>query len=62
MTQESAWIPLSAAAKLVGVSRPTMSRIVVDHNLKTKDDPFDRRVKLVNRDELLALRVRGIAA
>jgi DNA-binding MarR family transcriptional regulator len=62
MTQESAWIPLSEAAKLAGVSRPTMSRIIASGLLQIKEDPFDRRVKLVNRDELLALKVRDKAA
>jgi DNA-binding MarR family transcriptional regulator len=62
MTQESAWIPLSEAARLAGVSRPTMSRIIASGLLQIKEDPFDRRVKLVNRDELLALKVRDKAA
>ena len=62
MTQESAWIPLSEAAKLAGVSRPTMSRIIASGLLQIKEDPFDRRVKLVSREELLALKVRDKAA
>ena len=62
MTLETLWIPLSEAAKLANVSRPTMSRIVASGLLQIKVDPFDRRVKLVNREELLALKVRDKAA
>jgi DNA-binding MarR family transcriptional regulator len=62
MTLETLWIPLSEAAKLANVSRPTMSRIVASGLLQIKEDPFDRRVKLVNREELLALKVRDKAA
>lgn len=62
MLQEKLWITLSEAAKLLDVSRPKMSRLVSAGYLQTKDDPLDQRVKLVNRQEVLALRVRDQAA
>lgn len=62
MSQEITWITLSEAAKLLGVWRSKMSALVADGHLRTKDDPLDKRVKLVRRDDVLALRVRSEAA
>jgi hypothetical protein len=62
MTKELVWITLSEAAKILDVSRPKMSRLVSSGMLTTKDDPLDQRVKLVNRNEVVALRVRDQAA
>jgi DNA-binding MarR family transcriptional regulator len=56
------WITLSEAAHLLKVSRPKMSRLVSSGLISTKDDPLDQRVKLVRRDEVLALIVRERAA
>ena len=55
-------ITLSEAARLLGVSRPKMSRLVSGGKLTTFDDPLDERAKLVSRREVLSLQVRGKAA
>ena len=55
-------ITLSEAAKLLGVSRPKMSRLVGSGKLATFDDPLDERAKLVSRQDVLALQVRAKAA
>ena len=55
-------ITLSEAARLLGVSRPKMSRLVGGGKLTTFDDPLDERAKLVSRREVLALQVRSKAA
>lgn len=62
MSQEVTWITLSEAAQLLAVSRSKMSGLVSAGLLRTKDDPLDKRVKLVRRDDVLALRVRYEAA
>jgi predicted XRE-type DNA-binding protein len=62
MTQENVWITLSEAARLLEVSRPKVSTLVSSGLLKTKDDPLDKRAKLVKREDVLALRVRDKAA
>ena len=55
-------ITLSEAARLLGVSRPKMSRLVSGGKLTTFDDPLDERAKLVSRQEVLSLQVRAKAA
>ena len=55
-------ITLSEAARLLGVSRPKMSRLVSGGKLTTFDDPLDERAKLVSRREVLSLQVRDKAA
>jgi predicted XRE-type DNA-binding protein len=55
-------ITLSEAARLLGVSRPKMSRLVGSGKLATFDDPLDERAKLVSRHDVLALQVRAKAA
>jgi hypothetical protein len=55
-------ITLSEAARVLGVSRPTMSRVVNKVPLKTYQDPLDSRAKLVSRADVRALQVREKAA
>ena len=55
-------ITLSEAAKLLGVSRAKMSRLVATGKLTTFSDPLDERAKLVSRRDVLALQVRAKAA
>lgn len=55
-------ITLSEAAQLLGVSRPTMGRIVLREPLRTYDDPLDARAKLVSRADVERLIVREKAA
>jgi excisionase family DNA binding protein len=60
--QISDLITLSEAARILGVSRPKMSRLVASGKLTTTDDPLDDRAKLVSRQDVLALQVRAKAA
>ena len=54
---------LTEAARLLGMSRPAVSRLVnVRKMLKTYPDPLDSRVKLVSRADVRALQVRDKAA
>jgi excisionase family DNA binding protein len=62
MSLEDNLITLSEAAKLLSVSRAKISRLVSNNALQTIDDPLDQRVKLVRREDVLALRVRPKAA
>jgi predicted DNA-binding transcriptional regulator AlpA len=55
-------ITLTQAAHLLGVSRPTVSRLVTKIPLKTYPDPLDNRAKLVSRADVRALQVREKAA
>jgi excisionase family DNA binding protein len=55
-------ITLSEASRLLGVSRPKMSRLVAAGKLTTYEDPLDDRAKLVSRQEVLSLQVRAKAA
>jgi predicted DNA-binding transcriptional regulator AlpA len=48
-------ISTSEAQRLLGVSRPTMSKILKEGMLRHFPNPIDRRVKLVSRAEVLAL-------
>lgn len=48
-------ISTSEAQKLLGVSRPTMSRLLKDGVIRHFPNPIDKRVKLVSRAEVLAL-------
>ena len=62
MSLEDNLITLSEAAKLLSVSRAKISRLVSNNALQTVNDPLDQRVKLVRREDVLALRVRPKAA
>jgi hypothetical protein len=55
-------ITLSEASRVLGVSRPTMSRLVTKIPLTTYQDPLDSRAKLVRRADVTALQVREKAA
>ncbi len=55
-------ITLTEAARELGVSRPTMSRVVSKIRLRTYPDPLDGRARLVSRADVRALRVRETKA
>lgn len=55
-------ITLSEAARLLGVSKPTMGRLVARVPLQTYQDPLDARAKLVRRADVQKLIVREKAA
>lgn len=60
--QPSDLITLTEAAQLLGVSRPTMGRLVARVPLRTYPDPLDARAKLVRRADVQKLIVRDKAA
>ena len=62
MEKRKELLTLSEAAELLGVSRMKMSRMVKMKVITTQNDPLDERVKLVKRDDVLALIVRDRAA
>jgi predicted HTH domain antitoxin len=62
MEKHKELLTLSEAAELLGVSRMKMSRMVKTKVVTTQNDPLDERVKLVKRDDVLALVVRDRAA
>ncbi len=55
----SEMLTLSEAARLLGVSRPKMTRMVSKGMLVAQTDPLDERVKLVRRSDVLALQERS---
>ncbi len=55
-------IPSAEARKLIGVSTVKMSQLLKDGFVRHFPDPLDKRVKLVSRAEVLALKVRDKAA
>ena len=56
--QEEGYLTLGEAAEYTGVSRVTIWRMVKDGRLPAYQNPRDRRVKLVKREELdAALRI-----
>jgi excisionase family DNA binding protein len=55
----SAMLTLSEAARLLGVSRPKMTRMVSKGQLVAQTDPLDERAKLVRRSDVLALLERS---
>ncbi|MDQ3258670.1 MAG: helix-turn-helix domain-containing protein [Acidobacteriota bacterium] len=44
------------AQQLLGVSRPKMSRLLKEGQIRHFPNPIDKRVKLVSRAEVLALK------
>lgn len=52
---ETEWIPLGEAARLAGICPGTVRRLIQDGALPTYLRPFDRRTRLVRRDDLIAL-------
>lgn len=55
-------ITTNEARRLLGISPNTMSQLIKDGKLKWRADPLDKRVKLVSRAAVLALKVRDRAA
>jgi predicted DNA-binding transcriptional regulator AlpA len=49
-------VAASEAQRLLGVSHATMARLIREGTLRHFPNPLDRRVKLVSRSEVLALK------
>lgn len=49
------WVTMTEASERLGVSRPKISRLARKGAIKTKPNPLDGRVRLVNLVELKAL-------
>lgn len=48
-------ITASQARRLLGISKPTLARLIREGVLPTIDSPLDMRVKLVHTSDVLAL-------
>ncbi len=55
MTQTEQWVSMADAARAVGKSAATITRLVKTAGIQTKVDPTNNRVKLVNLVELQVL-------
>lgn len=55
MSQESDWRPLTEVAQELGISATTLSNRVKRKEIKSKKDPYDRRVTLVNMSDVRRL-------
>jgi DNA-binding MarR family transcriptional regulator len=55
MTQAEQWVPLTEAAKEIGVSAAKLSRMAKDGRVSTRKDPYDERKTLVNLVELRSI-------
>ena len=55
-------ISTSEARKLLGVSRPTMTRLIKEGQIRHFPNLIDKRVKLVSRAEVLALKPPRVRA
>lgn len=53
--QRPDFITASEARRLLGVSKPTLARLIREGALPTTDSPLDKRVKLVRTSDVLAL-------
>jgi excisionase family DNA binding protein len=51
----SKWIKASEAAELLGVSPSTITKMVKRGELTARSDPRDKRVTLIDRDQVEAL-------
>jgi hypothetical protein len=52
---EPQWMSMRQAAKRLGVSPNKISRLAEKNRIKTRDNPLDERVRLVDFNELQAL-------
>ncbi len=52
---EPQWMSMRQAAKRLGVSPNKISRLAEKNRIKTRDNPLDERVRLVDFSELQAL-------
>ncbi len=52
MAQQEQWVTITDAAVRLGVGPSKISRLVKSRQIKTKDDPIDKRLKLVDFGEL----------
>lgn len=55
-------IPVAEAQQLLSVSHAKIARIIKEGSIRHFPDPLDKRVKLVSRSEVMALKVRDKAA
>lgn len=60
--QPSDLITISEARKLLGVSAVKMAQLIREELIRYFDDPLDKRVKLVSKTEVLALKPRRAEA
>ena len=59
---DSAYVTVTEAAELLGISRVTLWRIIGAGVLQTEPNPLDRRSRLLARAAVQELRTRGVPA
>ncbi len=52
VTQSDQWLPLTEAARQIGISAAKLSRMAKEGRVNTQKDPYDERLVLVNMEEL----------
>ena len=52
MTQSDQWVPMTEAARQIGISAAKLSRMAKEGKVNTQKDPYDERLVLVNMEEL----------
>jgi len=50
------YMPVHAARAILGISKPTMARLLREKRLSVRAHPLDKRVKLVLRSQVEALK------
>ena len=55
-------ISVAEAQKVLGVSHAKMAQLIKEGVLKHFPDPLDKRVKLISKADIIALKVRDKAA
>lgn len=58
--QESEFLTVNQAREELGISRPTIARLIREGFLHAEVDPLNRRVKLIRRSEVKALQARSL--
>lgn len=52
VVSDEQWVTMSEAAKAIGISLSKISRLAAVGKIKSQDNPYDMRTRLVDMDEL----------
>lgn len=55
------YLTVGEARELLGVSKPVIARLIRENVLQAVLDPLNRRVKLIKRSEVEALKARSLS-
>jgi hypothetical protein len=51
-TEQQEWVPMSEAAKAIGVNLSKISRLASQGKIKSQNNPYDERTRLVDMVEV----------